>query len=386
MILSIDVGKGTEDLLLFDENKQIENTIQIVLPSTAQILRDQLLDDDSDLIFISGSLMAGEPWHKVVYDKCAEKPNCVIMTEIAARSLRYNLEQVRSKNVRVLSNKEFEAEYEKYRKKQEEIDEFPMYSTRLTLSRYSISDINFDRIETILNTSEIKKNDITKILLCVQDHGEPGDPNQSARDFRMSAIYSRLDQSGRLEALMFRSDEIPQELPRLRSVAQDALKYFSHLTYNDIYVMDSSPAVVLGVVSDLYPADISDEKEHLIVNLGNGHTLATFMKGSVVELVYELHTGALDVGGFAEDLDLILKGKLCHEDVLKKGAHGIYRRNIPDDNQILDNYLPILVIGPNRNKIKNINEEITFPHPGGSMMMSGPIGLIRAFHYLINKN
>jgi uncharacterized protein (DUF1786 family) len=386
MILAIDVGKGTEDILLLDESKPIENTIQIVLPSTAQILRDQLYNDDSDLIFISGSLMAGEPWHKVVYDKCAENPNSVIMTETAARSLRYNLDQVRAKKVKILSDSEFDKEYEKNKKKQDEIKEFPMYPNRFSISHYSISDINFDRIEAILAASDIDPNDISKVLLCVQDHGEPVDANQSARDYRMSAIYSRLDNNGRLEDLMFRSDEIPQELPRLNSVAESVLKYFSHLSTNDVYVMDSSPSVVLGVVGDLYPKDITVDNKHLIVNLGNGHTLAAFMKGDVVELLYELHTGGLITDSFFEELDLILKGKLTHEDVLQKGAHGIYRRNNPDENQIISTYLPILVIGPNREKIKNIHDEISFSHPGGSMMMSGPLGLIRAFNYLSNKN
>lgn len=385
MILAIDVGKGTEDLLLFNEQKKVENTVQIVLPSTAQILKDQLLSDDSELIFISGSLMAGEPWHKVVYDKCATKPHSVIMTETAARSLRYNLDQVKSKHVKVLSDSDFEKEYEKYKREQEEIDEFPMYSTRLSISRYSISDINFDRIEAILEGSNINRNEIKKVLLCVQDHGEPADPNQSARDFRMSAIYNRLDQSGKLEDLMFRSEAIPKDLPRLSSVAQSALQYFTHLSAKDVYVMDSSPAVVLGVVDNLDSTEISDEKKHLIVNLGNGHTLVTYMRGDIVELVYELHTGALKPDEFADDLDLILRGKLTHEDVLKKGAHGIYRRNSPDEDQTLDDYLPILVIGPNRYKIKNIHGKISFPHPGGSMMMSGPLGLIRAYNYL-NKN
>ena len=256
MILSIDVGKGTEDILIFDENKQIENAIQLVLPSTAQILKDQLLDDDSELIFISGSLMAGEPWHKVVYDKCAANPNSVIMTETAARSLRYSLDQVRSKNVMVLSDSEFEMEYEQQKKKQEETDEFPMYSTRLSISRYSISDINFGRIEAVLKGSNIDLKRIRKVLLCVQDHGEPSDPNQSARDFRMTAIYSRLDENGRLENLMFRSADIPKDLPRLKSVANSAINFFSHLDADDIYVMDSSPAVILGVINDLHPQEI----------------------------------------------------------------------------------------------------------------------------------
>jgi len=258
-----------------------------------------------------------------------------------------------------------------------------MYSTRITLSHYSISDINFNRIEAILKGAEIDKDDITKVLLAVQDHGEPADANQSARDFRMSAIYGRLDHSGRLEDLMFRSEDIPEDLPRLGSVAESALNYFSHLNTDDIFVMDSSPAVILGVIDDL--DEVSVDKRQLIINLGNGHTLVTYMRGEIVEVVYELHTGALNPDGFLEDLDLILGDQLTHEDVLAKGAHGIYKRENTNDNHAFDEYLPLLVIGPNRGKIRKIHNKISFPHPGGSMMMSGPLGLIKAYNYLTRK-
>ena len=46
-ILAIDVGKGTEDILLIKEQNiedlnNVSNTIQLVLPSTAQIMKNRL--------------------------------------------------------------------------------------------------------------------------------------------------------------------------------------------------------------------------------------------------------------------------------------------------------------------------------------------------------
>ena len=67
MKLLIDVGKGTEDIMLKKDDIPLHNSIQIVAPSMAQILAKQLRSDISDHIFIDGDLIAGEPWHKEIY-------------------------------------------------------------------------------------------------------------------------------------------------------------------------------------------------------------------------------------------------------------------------------------------------------------------------------
>ena len=102
LILAIDIGKGTEDAMLYDPKKPMENAIQLVLPSTAQILAKSISKAKSDNICISGELMAGEPWHKEVYARCKRLPESVVMTKTAALSLRYNLDQVRNKGVKIV--------------------------------------------------------------------------------------------------------------------------------------------------------------------------------------------------------------------------------------------------------------------------------------------
>lgn len=355
LILCIDIGKGTEDILVYSKSHSIENSIQMIVPSTAQLLATQINQTKDRPIRITGELMAGEPWNKSVYSITETQPNKVIMTKTAARSLRYVLNQVRAKGVKIVDDSEID-DYEG-----------PLIT---------IGDINWTRISALLKNSGIRNEEITKVLICCQDHGEPEDPKQSTRDFRMKTVYKNLENRGRMEDLLFSVDEIPQELPRLRSVAQSALKVLTHLNRSDIFVMDSSPAVILGVAS--YKTGFE-----LVVNVGNGHTLAVILKNKTIESIYEIHTGGINLENFAENIRRLAKGDLSHEEALKSGGHGVYIRNETMMNTSdINSLFPMTVIGPNRDKIKSL--DVKYVNPGGSMMMAGPIGLLRAYYHKIN--
>ncbi len=355
--MAIDVGKGTEDVLFYQEGIPVENSIQMIVPSTAQILAKQISNINERPVRIQGELMAGEPWHKAVYEISEADPDGVIMTETAARSLRYVLDQVRSKGVKIV--------------KDQDIDKY-------TGPLVSVADINWERIFQILQASEINVSDIKKVLLCCQDHGEPEDPKQSTRDFRMKTVYKNLEIRGRLEDLLLETDSIPNNLPRLKSIAFSALKAIPHLNDKDIFVMDSSPAVILGAVS--YVNDFE-----LIVNVGNGHTLAAILNDKLVEAIYEIHTGGINLDNFTENIRRLAKGDLSHEEALKSGGHGVFVRNkIKMKPADIDNLFPMSVIGPKRDIIQSLN--MKYVNPGGSMMMAGPIGLLRAYHYKIGKD
>ena len=104
-ILIIDVGKGTEDILLIKEQDienldDISNSIQLVVPSTAQLLKDHLTKiHPKESILFTGYTMAGEPWNKIIYRKCQLNPETVFMTEQSALSLKYDLDFIKSKGI-----------------------------------------------------------------------------------------------------------------------------------------------------------------------------------------------------------------------------------------------------------------------------------------------
>jgi len=341
MILSIDVGKGTEDVICWDGQSSIENSIQLVLPSTAQLLKKKIskLISPQVPLYLTGDTIAGEPWHKVVYDHCTKYPGTIIMDYQAARSLRYNLNQVRSRGIHVV----------------EDIGTPPPERTII------LEDIYWERLLPLLNLSGISISEIETVLLCSQDHGEPTDPERSARDFRMTEIYSRLDANGDLCDLMMDAKQVPSSFPRLQSMSQHASRQFPHA---DIYVMDSSPAVILGTMNG--------SGNEVIINVGNGHTVVMLIENGIVKAVYEHHTGFINREKIEADVQKLLHGNLSHNEILAEHGHGVYRRSSSSNTE---NY-SIKVIGPNRTKISGLGE---FSHPGGNMMMAGPLGLIRAF-------
>lgn len=350
MLLAIDVGKGTEDVICWDKTSPIENAIQLVMPSSAQILKKRISDllDPEKPLYITGDIIAGEPWHKVVYDHCKEYPGTVVMDETAAKSLRYNLAQVRERGITVVKS----------------IENAP--EDRLVV----LSDIVWERLRSVLSYSD--DVNVEAVLLCCQDHGEPSDRTRSVRDFRMTEIYKGLEKTGRIEDLLLCSSGIPHTLPRLQSIATSASRNFPQA---EVFVMDSSPAVVLGT--------IIGEGLELVVNAGNGHTIAMILNDSEVQSVFEHHTGLLDENKLERHLKRLILGELSHREIMDERGHGVYYRTPQSSGDLpVHGSIETVLIGPNRGKFSGLGR---MGHPGGNMMMAGPIGLIKAYLYKKQK-
>lgn len=350
LILAIDVGKGTEDTLLWETDEQnFENAIQTVLPSRTNMLskRIQKLIDRDQKIIIDGAIMAGEPWHKHLYEYASNHPHRVIMTETAAMSLRYNLDQVRSRGITTITETEL--------------------VEKKLIPNVTTSDIEWDRIQHILTRSNYSISDIEAVLISCQDHGNPSDPAQSTRDYRMKEIYSNLDKTGQLEDLLVSLPKISNDMPRHKSIATSAFNTFDHLSKDQIFVMDSSPAVVLGTLNP-------ELDKEIVINVGNGHTIIIGTNQQLVEFAYELHTGGVTPERIKSDIERIFQQDLTHQQSLDEGGHGLYIREQPLD---LEQFKPFSLIGPNRELLKTL--EVEFIHPIGNMMMAGPYGLIRAY-------
>jgi uncharacterized protein (DUF1786 family) len=55
-ILAIDVGTGTQDIMLYDSKNSIENAVKMVLPSPTKIMADRIRRHHHDLF------LTGETW------------------------------------------------------------------------------------------------------------------------------------------------------------------------------------------------------------------------------------------------------------------------------------------------------------------------------------
>ena len=62
-ILCIDIGTGTQDILLYDPSKEIENCVQMVMPSPTEIVARRVSDDTSarHTLLLTGVTMGGGP-------------------------------------------------------------------------------------------------------------------------------------------------------------------------------------------------------------------------------------------------------------------------------------------------------------------------------------
>ena len=62
-ILAIDVGSGTQDILLYEAGKPMENCVQMVLPSPTRLAAQKIGAATAlkKSIFLSGNTMGGGP-------------------------------------------------------------------------------------------------------------------------------------------------------------------------------------------------------------------------------------------------------------------------------------------------------------------------------------
>ncbi|MHA2501989.1 MAG: DUF1786 family protein [Candidatus Kariarchaeaceae archaeon] len=347
MILSIDIGKGTEDILLVDPEEGLsENCPQAILPSQTKLLYQRLEKAGHHKHwYFDGEIMAGEPWHQLVYRHAKKEGNSVSMSAVSSLSLRYSHDQVISRGIMI--------------KEQPPAGSITFWT----------KDIDWHRIDAFVNAAGYKITDVKTVLLACQDHGNPDGPGQSSRDYRMRTVYNSLQEEPTIASLLTPHDQVSERLPRHKALIASALTHFNHLKGHDIHIMDSSPAVVNGI-------DPIDDKS-IIVNVGNGHTLVAILQSNQVSAIYETHTGAVTVDGISKVLQGMLSNTLTHDIVLQSGGHGLFQRKDFDDSDTLSAY-SIYLIGPNRDKLKSLGG--TYSYPISNMMMAGPVGLYRAYY------
>ncbi len=358
-ILCIDIGKGTEDVLFYDPKwKNVpENCIQMVKPSRAQILdaklakfREKKIGD----VHAWGRIMGGEPWHKHVYAIAQDPNRSVYMTPSAAKSLRYDLDDVASRGVSIVDT----------------LPESPPNSTLIIETK----DVDFEwYIRSFKGMDVDLQNDCDVILLACQEHGNPSKKGVSIRDFRMKFYYyHHLSKNPRLSSLMFHDDEVPEEAPRWKANVEAAKEIFPDA---NVYIMDSSPAVILGTIID----PTLPKGPRTIVNIGNGHALAMILdESNEVIAIWEHHTGGLTPERLWMFLDELFNNEMNHEDLLRRGGHGHYQREeIPKEAT-----RHVIVLGPNRRLLspgKKGDRTVYWAHPMGAQMLSGPVGLLKTY-------
>ncbi len=341
--IAMDIGTGTKDILHFSPDNNIENNLKFVVPTPASLMAEKLEKYEGDLR-ISGFTMGGGYLAKVLR-RHKEKGFRVIMEKPPAFTVRNNLEEVIDAGIEVVDKIENPTHH---------FDEVELPLLFELLSRFGV--------ETRL---------IKVIGLSVQDHGY-NSSDESSRHNRFRYFLEHLEKSPVPRALVFTPDDIPEVFGRLRSGAECIRGFDPGLR---TVLVDTSFSAILGCLLD--PRVGSLEGPVLYINFGNGHVMACILREGRIQAFFEHHTRVLKTK--PEILPGIMKrlaeGDLPSEEVFEDDGNGC----ATFDRQPFNRIGKIVVTGPQRKIMEKSGfSDYIEAAPGGDMMMTGPIGLLRA--------
>ena len=348
-ILAIDIGAGTEDVLIYDTGKKsVENCIKMVLPSPCQVFASQVrvatrLCKD---LFVTGDVIGGGPFSHAL-KKHIEAGFKVFMTENTAYTIRNNLDQVKDLGIEIVSKsglKNFDGK---------------------TLV---LEEVNIDKLREFLKFFGEDFSDIDFVSIAVQDHGIFPE-KMTNRQFRINTIRKLLKKNPKPEALAFMENEVPKYYPRMSSTVRASKR---QLPKAKVIVMDTSPDAILGCLMDPIASNFDPI---LAINFGNGHTMAAIISNDQVIAVLEHHTRLLNLKKAEKLLKNFADGKLSNKEVFDDDGHGMFYLKKPPGYNLIQK---VIVTGPNRNILSETGLNIHFAMPAGDVMMSGTIGLIEA--------
>jgi uncharacterized protein (DUF1786 family) len=342
-LLAIDVGMGTQDILLYDSKKNIENCFKMVLPSQTQIIAQRISRETrrGHDIVLAGETMGGGPCVGAVM-RHIEAGLSVYAIERAALTINDNLDKVRGMGVVIVS--------------EEEADE-------LSAAKIEMCDVDKSALKKALGLFGISLPN--RFAVAVQDHGYS--PDVSNRVFRFEYFRDIIKKGGSLDSFVYKGN-IPPRFTRMKAVER---------TLPCALLMDTGFAAIRGALSG------ADAKmPSLVVNIGNGHTLAGVVDNGAVLSLFEHHTHQMTTGKLDDYLKRLCDGTLGFKEVFDDGGHGCYIREAVGFDKIGST----LVTGPNRGIMRRSRLDIRFAAPYGDMMLTGCFGLMDAYlNYLENQ-
>lgn len=345
-ILAVDIGTGTQDILLFDSDREPENCYKLVMPSPTVLVGERIRAATSagQGLILSGVTMGGGPSSWAVEDhRRAGLP--VFATPDAARTFNDDLEAVRRDlGVEVLSE-----------------EEAAVLARRTDRVAVTLRDFDIEPLRrAFLAFGERLEVDL--VALAVFDHGA-APPDVSDRAFRFDYLRQRLDAGGGLTGFAFAREEVPAIMTRLAAAAASAPADVA------VVAMDTAPAAVLGALDDPL---VAASGAKIVANVGNFHALAFALDGPDITGVFEHHTGLVDAAALEGFIRRMAAGSLTNEELFDHHGHGalVFR---PAPNALSH----VAVTGPRRAMLRGSSLGPYFAVPHGDMMLAGCWGLVR---------
>jgi uncharacterized protein (DUF1786 family) len=348
-ILALDIGAGTEDILLYDDKKEnIENCAKMVLPSPSLIYAAKVrkATDQRKNVLIKGSVIGGGAFSYAL-KKHIRAGLKVFITRKAAYTIRNDLDQVRESGFKIIDE-----------------EEIPNFKGEIL----KLEEVNMGQLKEFLAQFDEDLSDVDYVGIAVQDHGT-SPKGMSDRQFRIEKIAEFLQENPKPEALAFKENNIPPYFLRMRSAAKDSRK---HLPKAKVLLMDTAPAAIFGCLEDPIIKNIHVK---LVINVGNGHTWATIIDKNRIVGTVEHHTRMLSPEKLEQLLIRFADGKLTNQEVFQDHGHGMFFLDRPCGFSQIEK---IIATGPNRSILNKTKLETYFAAPYGDVMMTGPAGLIRA--------
>jgi uncharacterized protein (DUF1786 family) len=379
LALAIDVGTGTQDVLLFDADHEIENAIRLILPSPTMILAERIRAATRERrpVVLTGTLMGGGPVAWAARDHAAAGL-AVTATPEAARTLDDDLDQVRAMGIQVV---------------EAPAPGSPAVPGRLTLR---LRDVWLPELAGALARFDVDLRAVDAVAVAVFDHGA-APPGVSDRRFRFARLREQLadEPDGGPAAFSYLAADVPAVFTRLHAGAAAARAWLDDAGRAEVPVvaMDTGPAAVLGALDDAsVRAAIARGRRIVAVNIGNFHTLAMRLEpgpapdGLPVRIsgIFEHHTGELTPPQLVRFLRQLADGSIRDDDVFDSQGHGALVVPAGTDRAaVAQPARPFLALtGPRRallagQIVRGLGRpQLAVPH--GDMMQAGPFGLLRA--------
>ncbi len=330
-MLIVDVGSGTQDILLYQPEKLIENCPKFIVPSRTQIVAAQIRKATAlgQGIFMHGHLMGGGACALAVKKHLAAGLQAYVTPQVAL-TFNDNLELVERMGI-VLREKAPEA------------------TTPIWLG-----DIDLTALRQAIEAFGLEYPQ--KLAVAVQDHGFS--VTESNRILRFRLWEEFVMQGGDLRKLVFTQD-IPEVYTRMHAVRE---------IMPEAILSDTGTSALLGIISDpLVTPHLN--KGILAVNIGNSHTLAAAILGDRVYGIFEQHTSFLTLDSLVRFIQRFQSTELTNAEVFEQGGHGATLH--PEMKRGWDF---VAVTGPRRSLAKPLNWYEAAPY--GDMMLTGCFGLL----------
>lgn len=373
-ILAIDIGMGTSDVLLYDSKKKIENCIKFVVPTPLRRYLKLLKSVEFDRrrkIFICGETIGGGPLAHMLSTLIEEKKAEVFITPKAAYTIKNDPDEVRGLGYNIIGETTFDV-FEKNPEKNFFIDNESVYM------RFTEFETPF--LKSFFANSAEDADRFDGICVCAQDHGLCK-KEVSDRLHRFSEFRKILARANPPSPYLFcnRAGEVPDTFLRLNALETAARRGFPAAK---TIVMDSSPAALLGCFAfadehfDLFKERL--EQPYLMVNMGNNHAIFVISENERILAFYEHHSWVYDEdpAKLESHIRRFCDGELPSDEVFADEGNGAEYFDPPGFKNIKN----IIVTGPNRNIFARTGLAVRYSAVGGDMMMSGPIGMVRAFN------